>query len=128
MVGGQGEVAGRGQHGAGLGMPAVGRLASAAEGAVAGDAPRGERSEPLTTAEAGAMTERNHVLLKVILGAGIGCMLTVGSASGGVLAQGTAAEEQNLEKKGTTLNGMPAAPKLDEARVQGPGQPVHGPE
>ncbi len=64
------------------------------------------------------MTERNHVLLKMILGVGIGCMLAVGSASGVVLAQGTAAEEQTLEKKATTLNGMPASPKLDEARVQ----------
>jgi hypothetical protein len=64
------------------------------------------------------MTERNHVLLKMILGVGIGCMLAVGSANGVVLAQGTAAEEQTLEKKATTLNGMPASPKLDEARVQ----------
>jgi hypothetical protein len=64
------------------------------------------------------MEERNHVLLKMILGAGIGCTLSVGSASGVVLAQGTAAEEQTLEKKATTLNGMPASPKLDEARVQ----------
>jgi len=68
--------------------------------------------------EARAMTERNYVLLKMILGVGIGCMLAVGSASGVALAQGTAAEEQTLEKKATTLNGMPASPKLDEARVQ----------
>jgi hypothetical protein len=41
-----------------------------------------------------------------------------GSAGEVVLARGTAAEEQTLEKKATTLNGMPASPKVDEARVQ----------
>src|SRR5260370_26493613 len=99
-------------------MAGHGRLACSAEGAVSGAGPRGERNGPLTTTEARDMEERNHVLLKMILGAGIGCMLAVGSASGVVLAQGTAAEEQTLEKKATTLNGMPASPKLDEARVQ----------
>src|SRR2546422_10291398 len=74
------------------------------------------------------MTERNHVLLKMILGAGIGCMLAVGSASGVVLAQGTAAEEQTLEKKATTLNGMPASPKLDEAREQAQAKQFNVPE
>lgn len=64
------------------------------------------------------MTKRNRVLPKMLLGVGFGCMLVAGSASGVVLAQGTAAEEQTLEKKATTLNGRPASPKLDEARVQ----------
>ena len=74
------------------------------------------------------MTKRNHVLLKMILGLGIGCMLVVGSAIGVALAQNTAAEEQTLEKKATTLNGMPASPKLDEARVQALAKQFNVPE
>lgn len=74
------------------------------------------------------MTKRNHVLLKMILGVGIGCMLVAGSAGGVVLAQGTAADEQTLEKKATTLNGMPASPKLDEARVQALARQFNVPE